>query len=181
MFNFKFYFLLLAIAVFFSYCGSSSSENNEDEDIQKTFGENYTKYDLSEYEIPVIVAAPIGAKVSAGVGNGAFGGVKTINYEVVKDDFVLDVNHIVGAKYSLEDLMTSEKLFAEELEGFAGFVVEEENGFIYKVNTEEGDDYGFYYVLFKDEQPVEFGVGFSYSSFTLEQVKKMYKAAKAAK
>ncbi len=180
MFNLKFYILLLVVAVF-SYCGSGSSDDNGDGDIQSTFGEDYTEYDLSEYEIPVLIAAPIGAKVAPGVGNGAFGGVKTINYEVVKDDFVLDVNHITGAKYSLEDLMTSEKLFAEELEGFAGFVVEEENGFIYKVNTGEGEDFGFYYVIFKNEQPVEFGVGFSYSSFTLEQVKKMYEVAKAAR
>jgi hypothetical protein len=180
MFKLKFYFLLIVAAVFSCY-GSGSSAGNDDGDVQIAFGKDYTEYDLGEYEIPVIVAGPIGAKVSAGVGNGSFGGVKTINYEVVKEDFVLDVNHIVGAKYSLEDLMTSEKLFAEELEGFAGFVVEEENGFIYKVNTEEGEDYGFYYVLFKNEQPVEFGVGFSYSSFTLKQVKKMYKVAKAAK
>jgi hypothetical protein len=172
--------IVLLIMIFVAGCNAGSN-SKDDGDVKTLFGDNYTEYDLNEYDIPVIIAAPLGAKISPGVGNGAFGGVKTINYEVTKNDFVLDVNHIVGAKYSLEDLITSEKLFAEELEGFAGFVVDEENGFIYKVKTDEGDDYGFYHVLFKDGQPVEFGVGFSYSSFTLEQVKLMYKVAKVAK
>ena len=172
----------IIFAILLIGCSNSGThEGNSNENITSEFGEGYANYDLSEYEIPVIVPAPIEARVSPGVGNGAFGGVKTINYEIVKDKFILDVNHIVGAKYTLEDLMTSEKLFAEELDGFGGFVTEEENGFIYKVKTEEGDDYGFYHVLFKDGQAVEFGVGFSYSSFTLEQVKLMYEVAKAAK
>lgn len=176
-----FFPILFLLIVFVTACSNNGSQEENTNIDTGSFGPGYTQYDLSEHEIPVVIAAPMEAKVSPGVGNGAFGGVRTINYEVVKDKFVLDVNHIVGAKYSLNDLMTSEKLFAKELDGFAGFIMEEENGFIYKINTEEGDDFGFYYVLFKNEEPVEFGVGFTYESFTLEQVELMYKVAKAAK
>jgi len=178
----KYSLMLLLLSMFLINCGSGeTSEDVDNDSLQYTFGANFTNYDLSQYEIPVVVAAPIGAEIKAGVGNGAFGGVRTINYEIIKGDFILDVNHIVGAKYSKENLITSEKLFAEELEGFEGFISEEENGFIYKVKTNEGEDYGFYYVIFKGEEPIEFGVGFSYTNFTLEEVKNMYKVAKAAK
>lgn len=173
--------IIVLLMILFISCDSKDGAENDNNNIESSFGSNFIKYDLSEYEIPIVVDAPIGAEIEAGVGNGSFGGVRTINYEITKGDFVLDVNHIVGAKYEKENLIGSERLFAEEITGFESFVLEEENGFIYKVNTEEGVDYGFYYVTFKDGAPVEFGVGFSYSNFTLEQVQKMYAAAKAAK
>ena len=171
----------MLIMILIISCGTDKSDEGVDnENIESSFGSDFTKYDLNEYEIPVVVDAPIGAEIKEGVGNGSFGGVRTINYEIAKGDFILDVNHIIGAKYSRENLISSEKLFAEELEGFEGFIINEENGFIYKVKTDEGEDYGFYYLLLKNEQAIEFGVGFSYSSSTLEQVRKMYKVAKNA-
>ncbi|MDF1548961.1 MAG: hypothetical protein P1P88_14140 [Bacteroidales bacterium] len=73
------------------------------------------------------------------------------------------------------------RLSATESEGFDGFVSEEEFGFIYKFKKENADDYGFYYLLIKDNQPIEFETGLNYSPYTLEQVKKIYQAAKTAR
>jgi hypothetical protein len=100
--------------------------------------------------------------------------------EIVKDDFKLDVNY-TNAEYDKAELLADAKQFAQEEEDFAEFVLEEEMGFIYKLNTEDGEDYSFYYLLMKDDKPIEFGTGLSFTTYKLDQVKEMYEAAKAAK
>ena len=115
------------------------------------------------------------------MGNAEMDGVRTINYEVVKDMFKLDVTYTNDEGYDKAELLATAKNFAREEEEFVEFVSEEDLGFIYKLKTEDGDDYSFYYLLLKDTKPIEFGKGFSLSVFSLEQIKELYAAAKTAK
>lgn len=177
-------FLFFLTIIFWS-CGTSGNDkiaDNEKNSSLKLENVNaLVDYNLNVVEIPVIISAPKGAKIVEGLGNGQLGKVRTINYELVKGDFKLDVNYITGASYYKENLMEIARLSATESEGFDGFVSEEEYGFIYKFKKDKHNDYGFYYLLIKNNQPVEFETGLNYSPYTLEQVKKIYHAAKTAR
>ena len=178
----KNYFLSIVVIVmgFLVACGGSNPDKTKNDQETTTNESATTEYDLTANEIPVIVNAPAGAEIKKGIGNGEIDGIRTIDYEVVKGAFKLDVNYTVS-DYDKAELLTDAKQFAKEEEGFAEFVSEEEMGFIYKLNTEDGEDYSFYYLLMKNNKPIEFGTGLSFVPFTLDQVKVMYEAAKAAK
>jgi len=182
--NYLLSFVVIAMA-FIVACGGSenteNTENNTEITADNTDESGPVEYDLNANEIPVVVIAPAGAEVSEGMGNAEMDGIRTINYEVVKDEFKLDVTYTTGAEYNKEELLADAKQFAKDEEGFVEFVSEEELGFIYKLKTEDGDDYSFYYLLLKDNQPIEFGKGFSLSEYSLDQIKELYEVAKAAK
>jgi hypothetical protein len=182
----KNYFLSLMVFVLtiLVACGGGETKETTDnsETTTETVDENATaEYDLNANGIPVVVTCPAGAEVKKGMGNAEIDGVKTINYEVAKDDFRLDVTYTTGAEYAKNELLADAKQFAKEEDGFVEFVSEEDLGFIYKLKTEDGDDYSFYYLLLKNAEPIEFGKGFSLSVFSLEQIKELYEVAKAAK
>ncbi len=181
----KNYFLgliVFALAFLIACGGGETSENTDNNENVENIDEKATaEYDLNSNGIPVVVTCPAGAEVKKGMGNAELDGIKTINYEVVKDDFKLDVTYTTGDEYAKEDLLADAKELAKEEDGFVEFVSEEDLGFIYKLKTEDGDDYSFYYLLLKDAQPIEFGKGFSLSVFTLDQIKKLYEVAKSAK
>lgn len=165
-------------------CNSQHDEESTNEEPMYSSKEDEQKlvsYDFNKVEIPVVIQAPAGAQIIEGVGNGKLGNVRTINYELVKNNFKLDVNYVTGASYYKENLMEVAKQSATESEGFDGFIHEEEFGFIYKFKKDKADDYNFYYLLIKDNQPIEFETGLSYSPFTLQQVKELFEAAKTAR
>jgi hypothetical protein len=115
------------------------------------------------------------------MGNMEMEGIKAVNYVVDKGAFKLDISYTTGSEYTLEEMMTDAKSLASEEEGFVEIVSEESNGFIYKKNGEYGEDYNFYYVNFKDANPIEFGSGLNMENYTLDQIKVLFDAAKAAK
>lgn len=182
----KNYFLSFVVVTmgFLMACGAGESTENT-ANIKGTTGVANEKatadYDLSSNEIPVIVTGPAGAEVKRGMGNAEIDGIRTINYELVKDMFKLDVTYTSGAEYDKAELLSNAKQYATEEEGFVEFVSEEELGFIYKLKTEDGEDYSFYYLLLKEAQPIEFSTGFSLSTYNLEQVQALFEAAKTAK
>lgn len=182
--NYLLSFVVIAMAFTIACGGSENTENtgnNTETTVDNTTETGSVEYDLSANEIPVIVTAPAGAEVKKGMGNAEMDGVRTINYEVVKDMFKLDVTYTNDEGYDKAELLATAKNFAREEEEFVEFVSEEDLGFIYKLKTEDGDDYSFYYLLLKDTKPIEFGKGFSLSVFSLEQIKELYAAAKTAK
>ena len=183
----KNYFLsLIVIAMLFVVaCGGNEKKDTDNGNDDTEVGTDQSKtaeYDLSSNEIPVIVTGPAGAEVSKGMGNAEMDGERTINYQIVKDNFKLDVTYTTGGEYTKEEVYATAKEITEEEEGFVEFISKDEDGFIYKLKTDDGDDYGFSYIYINNKkEPIEFGKGFSLSNFTLDQIKELYEAAKTAK
>ena len=166
-------------------CGAASNdgatESNNEEDAVTL--EN-ADYDLTSKGIPVIITGPSGAEIKEGLGNMEFEGFKEINYNVTKDKFDLSVSmsNIVAEEGYAAELLSDARMFAEEDEDFGGFIKEEANGFIFKIKTEDGDDYNFYYQFEKDAKVIEFEAGLNiFSEYTLEEIETIYGAAKTAK
>lgn len=157
------------------------NENDESESIDDNSPGANVVYDFSEYEIPVKINAAKGAVIKEGVGNGKVGNVRTINYELVASSYSIDVNYIKGTKYLKETLLETEKEYVQELEEFVEIVIEEPNGFIFKLLNEDNYEYGFYYVLMKDGQAIEFSTGMSIYNYSFKQVEYMFEIAKKAK
>lgn len=139
--------------------------------------------DLTEKGIPVSVNAPDGAVIEEGVGNGMdFDGVVTHVWEVNKGDFSLEVAMDDDDMWQdLADYVQDNKDFYEMDEEFGGYVVEESNGFIVKMNYEDGEEYEFYHIMVKNNRAIEFSVGLGQFDYSLENIRKMYEAAKGAK
>ncbi len=178
---------LIAIAfVFVVACGGnnnslSNATKSDKDSTENTSNKLTATYDLTAKGIPVIITGPAGAEVKTGMmGNSELEGLKISNYEIDKDAFKLDVTYTIGGPSSKEELITTAKELATGEENFDGFVSEEEFGFIYKLKTDGGSDYRFYYLIIKDN-PIEFSTGLNLADYTLEQVKTMYEAAKSAK
>ena len=152
------------------------SEANESTEIVMT------NIDFTEQSIPITMDVPEGAEVTEGMLNGEFGGINLLNYEVSKDGWILDVSMMDDEPYGAkEDYIHDAKDFALETEGFVEIVEEDENGFIYKLENEDGDEYNLYYVIIKDNRAIEIEEGLKFTNYTLEEIQSMYKAAQSAK
>ena len=139
--------------------------------------------DLSEKGIPVSINAPDGAVINEGIGNGMeFEGVITHVWEINKGDFSLEVSMDDDEMWQeKEDYMQDTRDFFEMEEEFGGYVLEEPNGMIVKYNYEDGPAYDFYYILVKDNHAIEFSIGLETGNYSLENMRKLYQAAKEAK
>ncbi|MFO7789235.1 MAG: hypothetical protein ACQES1_11465 [Bacteroidota bacterium] len=137
--------------------------------------------DLTDMSVPLKIEVPDGVEVNEGMMMGEFDGVQTYNYELKKDDWVMDVTMMDEDPYTdKEGYIADYKDIVKSMEGFEEIVEEGENGFIYKVTNEDGEDYNFYYVVLKDDRAIEFEAGLKFTNFTLDEVKSMYEAAKSA-
>jgi hypothetical protein len=137
--------------------------------------------DLTDMSIPLKLEVPEGVEVNEGMMMGEFDGIQTYNYELKKDGWVMDMTMMDEAPYTDKAGYISDyKDIVKSMDGFKEIVEEGENGFIYKVTNEDGEDYNFYYVVFKDDRVIEFEAGLKFTNFTLDEVKSMYEAAKSA-
>jgi hypothetical protein len=163
-----------------SNSGKTDESNNSSESAKVS---EMTEVNLSGKGIPVTLSVPAGSEVADGMGAFEMDGIKTLNYEIKKGQFLLSVSMTEEdiyeeASYYYEQAMS----IAKESEGFAGVIKEEPNGFIYKITREDGDDYNFYYLLIKEKRAIEFEAGLSmFADFTQADVEKMYNSAKSAK
>jgi hypothetical protein len=138
--------------------------------------------DLSEKMIPITMDVPKGAEVSEGMLNGDFGGVNLINYEITKDGWILDISMMDEEPYgTIEDYIADAKTFAEETEGFVEYVKETSNGFIYKLNNEDGEEYNLYYAIEKDNRMIEIEEGLKFTNYSLDEIESMFAAAQSVK
>ncbi len=170
-------FLIIAVISGFSVsCGGGSSSDS-------LADMKMTEIDLTEKGIPVKFQAPEGAEIKEGMFNGEFGGVKMLDYEIVKDEFSLEVTMDDSEETrTLEEIVNDDKETAKSDEGFVEFVKEEPNGFIYKVKTDDYTDYKFTYVLMKNNKAIEFSEGLKlFSEFTQKDAETLYNIAKNAK
>lgn len=137
--------------------------------------------DLTDMSVPLKVDVPEGVEVNEGMMMGEFDGVKTYNYELKKDGWIMDLTMMDESPYTDKvGYMADYKDIVKSMDGFKEIIEEGENGFIYKVTNEDGEDYNFYYVVFKDDRAIEFEAGLKFTNFTLDEVKSMYEAAKSA-
>ncbi len=170
-------FLFTAVlAVFSASCGNESSGDS-------LADMKLTELNLADKGIPVTIKAPEGAEVKEGMFMGEFGGIKMLDYEIVKDEFVMEISmDDTEETRTIEEIVSDAKESAQEEEGFAEFIKEETNGFIYKVKTDEYEDYKFYYVMMKDGKAIEFGEGLKlFTEFSLKDAETLYNIAKNAK
>ncbi len=175
---------LMVVSFVFVSCGGggkSGEAANDSTNVASAKASTTQEYDLTANGIPVVVTGPVGAEIIKGIGNSESEGLKIVNYVVQKDLFKLDVTYTTGSEFTAEELMNDAKELAKEEEGFVEIVSEETNGFIYKIKTEEGDDFNFYYLLLKDGNPIEFESGLNMENYTLDQIKALLEAAKIAK
>ncbi len=169
-------FLLTAVLAGFSVsCGGGSSSSLADMKL--------TELNLADKGIPVTIQAPEGAEIKDGMFMGEFGGIKMLDYEIVKDEFVLEVSmDDTEETRTAEEIIADAKETAQTEDGFVEFVKEEPNGFIYKVKTDDYEDYKFHYVLMKDNRAIEFTEGLKlFTEFSLKDAETLYNIAKNAK
>ncbi len=169
-------FLLTAVLTVFSVsCGGGSSSSLADMKL--------TELNLADKGIPVTIQAPEGAEIKDGMFMGEFGGIKMLDYEIVKDEFVMEVSMDDAEETrTAEEIISDTKEAAQTEDGFVEFVKEEPNGFIYKIKTDDYEDYKFHYVLLKDKRAIEFTEGLKlFTEFTLKDAETLYNIAKNAK
>ncbi|NPA68529.1 MAG: hypothetical protein GXO50_07975 [Chlorobi bacterium] len=165
----------IASAIFLTNCNNSEKESSL-KDMKMT------ELNLADKGIPVTVKAPEGAKVKEGMFSGEFGGIRMYDYEIVKNSFALEVSmddaeELRTAKEITEDAAEA----AQTEEGFAGFVKKEPDGFIYKIKTDDYEEYKFYHVLIKNNRAIEFNEGLKlFTGFNLNDIKILYDIAKNA-
>jgi hypothetical protein len=138
-------------------------------------------YNLSDFGIPVTVTAPEGAEVKKGMINGEIDGQTIYSADIIKGRFIMMVSMWDNEpEEGLEDAIASQKENSEENEGFKGYILEEENGYIFKTVEDGETDYDFIYILEKDDRHIQFSVAFTMKAFTEAEIQVLYAAAKAA-
>ncbi|MEA1874377.1 MAG: hypothetical protein U9N51_08125 [Bacteroidota bacterium] len=183
----------ILLVMFLVSCGGGESTDNEEKTKTEDNAANVSEAnesaeivmsntDFTEQSIPITMDVPEGAEITEGMLNGEFGGVNLLNYEVAKDGWILDISMMDEEPYrEKEDYIQDAKDFALETEGFAEIVDEDESGFIYKLENEEGNEYNLYYVIIKDDRAIEIEEGLKFTNYTLEEITSMFEAAKTAK
>ncbi len=188
------FFVSLFLVIGMTSCGGGGEKDKDDtKDEQANVSESKsgktetseevgsTTIDLTDMSVPLKVEVPEGVEVNEGMMMGEFDGVKTYNYELKKDGWVMDMTMMDESPYTDKaGYIADYKDIVKSMDGFKEIVEEGENGFIYKVTNEDGEDYNFYYVVFKDDRAIEFEAGLKFTNFTLDEVKSMYEAAKSA-
>ena len=170
-------FLLTAVLAGFSVSCGGGSNSNSLADMK------LTELNLSDKGIPVTIQAPEGAEIKDGMFMGEFGGIKMMDYEIVKDEFVMEVSMDDAEETrTVEEIVNDAKETAQTEDGFVKFVKEEANGFIYQVKTDDYEDFKFHYVLIKDKKAIEFTEGLKlFTEFTQKDAEILYNIAKNAK
>lgn len=138
--------------------------------------------DLSTYGIPITINAPEGATVAKGMGAGEMDGVKTLSFDVNKDKFMLAIT-MDDAPIGPDESIANSVSFSKELKADDNIKIikEEKNGYIFS-KVEDGEtNYGFYYVIEKNQRIIEFEEGLNFSNWTLAEIQVLFDAAKTAK
>ncbi len=172
----KFTFIF-AIIVLISVISSCNDSNSQKSDIRTV------ELDLSDKGIPVKIDVPENYKIKDGMFMGEFAGVKMYNYEISKGDFSIDViMDDSDETRTVTELVTDAKETAETEKGFQEFILEEANGYIYKVDFDDYEDYMFYYLIIKGKRAIEFTEGLKlFTEYTEEDIRFAYECVKSAK
>ncbi|MEM7037147.1 MAG: hypothetical protein AAF570_09230 [Bacteroidota bacterium] len=187
-------FLALLMVLFVAGCGQESGDSGKtdagtgtantdnttvtDNNDGPKEASKTTSYNLADKGIPVTLNGPAGAEVKKGLMSGELAGHTIYDWDIVKDNFVVNVNMI---DIDVDEGQTAESLYKDwmdQTKSEAGFemVMEEGNGAVYKTN----EGYDFYLVHVKDNREISFTTGLTFNDLTEDDVKAMYNASKAA-
>lgn len=153
-------YLLLSLALF--SCGG-------DADTDK-----WKPLDLMKYNVPVVIAAPDSARVSA---TNLSGIMQDVTIKSPADHYSIQV---LASRASSSDMA---RLKAEQLElvrdnrYFDSVVREEDQGFVFHNMIDSTSIYGFRYIIYQGDQEFVFQNAFD-GTFTLEQIEEMYEAVR---
>lgn len=142
-----------------------------------------SKVDLTSKGIPVTVDVPYGCVVESGILNGmVMDEVTTHCWDINNGDFSLEVT------MDDEDLWQSPSEYVDYAanvlemdESFMGYIETDENGFLAKMDFSGEVEYEFYHLVVKNNRAIEFSTGLATSDYSLENIRKIYRAAKTAK
>lgn len=152
--------LLLTLLLF--SCGSDAD------------ADKWKPLDLMRYNVPVIIAAPDSAKVSA---TNLSGIMQDVTIKSPEDRYSVQV---LASRASSSDMA---KLKSEQLElvrdnrYFESVVREEPDGFIFQNKIDTTSLYGFRYIIYQGDQEFVFQNAFD-GTFNLAEVEEMYSAVK---
>lgn len=136
--------------------------------------EGWKPLDLMKYNVPVTIAAPDSAKVSA---TNLSGIMQDVTIKSPEDRYSVQV---LASRASSSDMA---KLKSEQLElvrdnrYFASIVREEDQGFVFQNKIDTTSLYGFRYIIYQGDQEFVFQNAFD-GTFSLEEVEAMYTAVK---
>ncbi len=138
--------------------------------------------DLYAKGIPISVEAPNGSTIRSGLMDGMdMGNGKTLNWEINKGEFSLDVSmQDEDIKQTKSEYVRYSKSVAQKDPSFVRFVESDLNGFLVKLSFNGAIEYDFYHVVEKDKRAIEFSVGLGTSDYSLENIRKIYHAAQTA-
>ena len=138
---------------------------------------------LASKGIPISIEVPVGASITSGILNGMeMEGVKTLCWEINKDDFSLEVTmdeQVVNQ--SRKEYVQYSKNVLEMDQSFVGYIETDENGFFAKMNFGGEIEYEFYHVVFVDNHAIEFSTGIGTGDYSIANIGDIYVAAKSAK
>lgn len=139
--------------------------------------------DLTSKGIPIIVDAPAGAEIRAGLMDGMqMENVKTLNWEINKGEFSLDVSmEDADLTQTRKEYLRYAKSVVEMDQSFVEYVDWNENGFLVKLSFNGAIEYDFYHVIIKDNRAIEFSVGLGASDYSLANIWSIYKVARTAR
>lgn len=160
--------LFIFLILFTISCVANKEENAKDDNpVNKVSSVEMVDFDLSEYDISLIVQAPKGSKIKESFGSYILGD---------EDGFQLEINEGGSA-------VETHKQRAKEntINKIKSFVIEEEMGYLTENEVMRRPAFHFYYLKEKKGKTYSFTNKRGARMFTKTEALAMYNAAKNAK
>ncbi|TXF88590.1 hypothetical protein FUA23_14070 [Neolewinella aurantiaca] len=130
--------------------------------------------DLMKYNIPVTIAAPDSAKVSA---TNLSGIMQDVTIKSADDRYSVQVLASRAASNDMAKLKAEQLDLVRDNRYFESIVREEEDGFIFQNMIDSTSLYGFRYIIYQGDQEFVFQNAFD-GTFNLAEIEAMYEAVK---
>lgn len=153
-------FLFLTLTLF--SCGTSSD------------ADKWKPLDLMKYNVPITIAAPDSAKVSA---TNLSGIMQDVTIKSPEDRYSVQVLASRASSSDMARLKSGQLNLVRDNRYFESIVREEEQGFIFLNMIDSTSLYGFRYIIYQGDQEFVFQNAFD-GTFNLTEVEAMYAAVK---
>lgn len=130
--------------------------------------------DLMKYNVPITIAAPDSAKVSA---TNLSGIMQDVTIKSPEDNYSVQVLASRASSSDMAKLKSEQLELVRENRYFESIVREEEQGFIFQNMIDTMSLYGFRYIIYQGDQEFVFQNAFD-GTFNLVEVEAMYAAVK---
>lgn len=136
--------------------------------------EGWKPLDLMKYNVPVTIAAPDSAKVSA---TNLSGIMQDVTIKSPADRYSVQVLASRASSSDMARLKSEQLELVRDNRYFESIVREEDQGFVFQNKIDTTSLYGFRYIIYQGDQEFIFQNAFD-GTFSLEEVEKMYAAVK---